>query len=95
MFYTVITQNTQDVDTLFGSENINEGVSLLGKGVGVAVVSKDPVKWVWVFQIIYTPAFYSNCWRRESYVSKYITSEFVLIYMYLQNIHQNSIARHM
>ena len=31
---------TQDVDTLFGSEKINEGVSLLGKGVGVAVVSK-------------------------------------------------------
>ena len=32
---------TQDVDTLFGSEKINEGASLLGKGVGVAVVSKD------------------------------------------------------
>ena len=31
---------TQDVETLFGSEKINEGVSLLGKGVGVAVVSK-------------------------------------------------------
>ena len=31
---------TQDVDTLFGSEKINEGASLLGKGVGVAVVSK-------------------------------------------------------
>ena len=31
---------TQDVDTLFGSEKINKGVSLLGKDVGVAVVSK-------------------------------------------------------
>ena len=31
---------TQDDDTLFGSEKINEGVSLMGKGVGVALVSK-------------------------------------------------------
>ena len=30
---------TQDVDTLFGFEKINEGVSLLGKYVGVGVVS--------------------------------------------------------
>ena len=38
MFYMVITQ--KDVDTLFGSEKINEDESLQGKGVGVAVVSK-------------------------------------------------------
>ena len=31
MFYMVITQ--KDVDTLFGFEKINEGVSLLGKCV--------------------------------------------------------------
>ena len=31
---------TQDVGTFFGSENINEDVSLLGKSVGVAVVYK-------------------------------------------------------
>ena len=31
---------TQDVDTFFGSENMNEDVSLLGKCVGVAVVDK-------------------------------------------------------
>ena len=34
---------TQDVDTLFGSDKINKGVSLLGKGVGVAVVSIETV----------------------------------------------------
>ena len=42
---------TQDVDTLFGSEKINEGVLLLGKGVGVAVVSKGLgllTKWVYL-----------------------------------------------
>ena len=38
-----ITQ--KDVDTLFGFEKINEGVSLLGKCVGVGVVSKG-----WAFQ---------------------------------------------
>ena len=31
---------TQDVDTFFCSEKINEDVSLLGKDVGVAVVYK-------------------------------------------------------
>ena len=32
---------TQDVYTLFGSEKINDDVSPLGKGVGVAVVSNN------------------------------------------------------
>ena len=39
---------TQDVDTLNGSEKINEGVSLLGKCVGVAVNELFPR--VWAFQ---------------------------------------------
>ena len=32
-----IAQKHKDVDTFFGSEKINEDVSLLGIGVGVAV----------------------------------------------------------
>ena len=38
MFHIVNTK-TQDVDTLFGAEKVNEDVSLLGNGVGVTVVS--------------------------------------------------------
>ena len=40
VLYSHNTKTQDVVDTLFGSEKINEGVSLLGKGVGVAVVSK-------------------------------------------------------
>ena len=48
MFHVVITEKHKMSMHSFCSEEINEAISILGKGVGVTFVSKG----LWVYQLV-------------------------------------------